>query len=272
MNCGLEVQIEGRAITKVRGDKENERTAGYACQKAQRMTFYGGHADRLTSPLRRRPDGTHEAISWEQALAEIAARLHVIRAADTAAGRPGSFAYVGGGGQGNHSAGPYGVSLMRWMNSTRFFNPLSQEKTGDFWVNARLFGGDTCHTAEGVEECDLLVVLGCNPWLAHGFNRARDVVNKIKRDEGRAMIVIDPRRTETAEAADVHLALRPGTDAYLLGAILALIIERGGQDEAFLADHCDGFDQVAATLRQVPVDAWIAHAEVPRADVDAPWT
>jgi anaerobic selenocysteine-containing dehydrogenase len=267
VNCGLEVQVEARRITKIRGDKENERTAGYACQKAQQMTFYGDHADRLTTPLRRRPDGTHEAVTWEQALSEIAARLHAIRDADTAAGRPGSFAFVGGGGQGNHSAGPYGHALMKWMNSTRFFNPLSQEKTGDFWVNARLFGGDTCHTAEGTEECDLLVVLGCNPWLAHGFNRARDVVNKIKRDPGRSMIVVDPRRTETAQAADVHLALRPGTDAYLIGAILALIVRRGGHDEEFLAAHCDGFSEVAAALGQVPVEQWIAHAEVDRADV-----
>jgi anaerobic selenocysteine-containing dehydrogenase len=268
MNCGLEVQLEGHRITKVRGDKENARTAGYACQKAQRMTFYSDHSDRLTSPLRRRPDGTHEKIGWEQALSEIAARLHAVRNADQAAGRPGSFAYVGGGGQGNHSAGPYGHALMKWMKSTRFFNPLSQEKTGDFWVNAQMFGGDTCHTAEGTDDCDLLVVLGCNPWLAHGFNRARDVVNKIKRDDARKMIVVDPRRTETAEAADVHLALRPGTDAYLMGAILALILERGGHDQSFIEARCDGFPQVAAALRKVPADEWIAHAEVPRADVD----
>ncbi len=74
--------------------------------------------------------------------------------------------------------------------------------------------------------------------------------------------------TETAAVADVHLPLRPGTDAYLLGAILALIIERHGEDEQFLAAHTEGFDQVAAALRHIPVDAWIAHAEVERADVE----
>jgi anaerobic selenocysteine-containing dehydrogenase len=268
INCGLEVQIDGHSITKVRGDKENERTRGYACQKAQRMTFYGDHADRLTTPLRRRSDGTHEPVSWDEALTEIAARLHEIRAADSAAGRPGSFAYVGGGGQGNHSAGPYGHALMKWMNASRFFNPLSQEKTGDFWVNAKMFGGDTCHTTEGVEECDLLVVLGCNPWLAHGFNRARTELNTIKNDATRKMIVLDPRRTETAAVADVHLALRPGTDAYLLGAMLALIVERGGADEVFVAEHCDGYEELRDALREVPVEAWIAHAEVERATVD----
>lgn len=268
VNCGLEVQTDGRAITRVRGDKENPRTAGYLCQKPQRLTWYGAHDDRLTTPLRRRPDGTHEPVSWETALREIAARLREVRDADLAAGRPGSFAYVGGGGQGNHSGGGYGHALMRWMNATRFFGALSQEKTGDFWVNGKLFGGQTCHTSEGVEECDLLVVIGCNPWLANGFNRARNAVNTIKNDPDRKLIVFDPRRTETAAVADVHLPLRPGTDAYLLGAVLAMIVESDGVDGQFLAAHTDGYDEVAAALRKVPVDGWIAHAEVDRADVE----
>jgi anaerobic selenocysteine-containing dehydrogenase len=268
VNCGLEVQTDGPTITRIRGDKENPRTAGYLCQKPQRLTWYGDHDDRLTTPLRRRPDGTHEPISWETALSEIAARLHEVRDEDLAQGRPGSFAYVGGGGQGNHSGGGYGHALLRWMNSTRFFGALSQEKTGDFWVNGKLYGGQTCHTSEGVEECDLLVVIGCNPWLANGFNRARNVVNTIKNDPDRKMIVLDPRRTETAAVADVHLPLRPGSDAYLLGAVLALIVERQGTDEQFLAAHTEGFAEVAAALGKIPVDAWIAHAEVDRADVE----
>jgi anaerobic selenocysteine-containing dehydrogenase len=268
LNCGLEVQIDGRAITRVRGDREHPRSAGYLCQKAQRLTWYGNHGDRLTSPLRRNPDGSHEPIDWDTALSEIADRLARVRAADRAAGRPGSFAYVGGGGQGNHSGGGYGAALMRWMNSNRYYNALSQEKTGDFWVNGKMFGSQICHTAEGVEECDLLVVLGCNPWLAHGFTNARSALNTIKNDPNRKMIVIDPRRTETADIAELHLPLRPGTDAYLLAAILALILRRGGQDEAFLSAHTEGFAEVAAALERVPVDDWIAHAEVSRAQVD----
>jgi anaerobic selenocysteine-containing dehydrogenase len=131
------VQIDGRAITCIRGDKQNPRTEGYLWQQAQRLTWYGNHDDRLTTPLRWRPDGTHESVSWETALTEIAARLRKAREADLAEGRPSSFAYVGGGGQGNHSGGAYGHSLLKWMTATRFFGTLSQEKTGDFWVNGK---------------------------------------------------------------------------------------------------------------------------------------
>jgi anaerobic selenocysteine-containing dehydrogenase len=268
VNCGVEVRTEGRAITRVRGDKAHPHSAGYLCQKAQRLTWLGNHADRLTTPLRKKPDGTHEPVDWETALGEIAERLTVIRDADRAAGRPGSFGYYGGGGQGNHSGGAYGLALMQWMNSTRYFNALSQEKTGDFWVNGHLFGSHNIHTAEGVDDCDLLLVIGCNPWLAHGFRNARSVVNEVRNDPDRRMIVIDPRRTETAAAADLHLSLRPGTDAFLLAAILALIVERRGQDTAWLAEHTEGFAEVAETLTRVPVAEWVRHAEVELADVE----
>jgi anaerobic selenocysteine-containing dehydrogenase len=268
VNCGIEVQTEGRAITRVRGDKAHPHTAGYICQKAQRLTFYGNHADRLTTPLRRRPDGTHEAIDWDTALTEIAARLQAIRDEDRAAGRPGSFGFYGGGGQGNHSGGPYGRSLLAWMGSSRYFNALSQEKTGDFWVNGKMFGAQTVHTSEGVDDCDLLVVIGANPWLAHGFRNARRVVNDIKNSGERRMIVIDPRRTETADVADLHLSLRPGTDAFLLSAMIAMIIDRHAHDAAWLAEHTEGFAEVAAAFARIPVAEWVAHADVAMADVE----
>jgi anaerobic selenocysteine-containing dehydrogenase len=268
VNCGIEVKTDGRSITRVRGDKAHPHSAGYICQKAQRLTWYGNHADRLTTPLRRRPNGSHEPIDWATAIDEIAGRLAAIRGDDRAAARPGSFAYYGGGGQGNHSGGAYGTSLMRWMGSTRYFSALSQEKTGDFWVNGKMFGSQVCHTAEGMDDCDLLVTIGCNPWLAHGFRNARNVVNAVKNDAHRKLLVIDPRRTETADVADLHLAVRPGADAFLLSAILAIIVRRRGQDAAWLAEHTEGFAEVAATLATVPIAEWVAHSDVPMADVE----
>ena len=264
VNCGVELGVEGRSIVRVRGDKAHPRSRGYLCQKAQRLHFYGEHADRLRTPLRRTPSGGFEAISWDEALSEIAGRLRELRAAHGGDG----FAFYGGGGQGNHLGGAYGVSLMRAMGSSNFYGALAQEKTGDFWVNGHMFGAQSCHTAEDVENADLLVVLGCNPWLAHGFPNARLALREISRDPSRHMLVIDPRRTEAAEMADLHLQLRPGTDAFLLGAILALILRRGGEDREFLAARTTGFEEVAATLGPVPVEEWVAHAGVALADVE----
>jgi anaerobic selenocysteine-containing dehydrogenase len=264
VNCGIEVLTEGRSIVRVRGDKAHPSTGGYLCQKAQRLNFYQNHADRLTTPLRRRADGTFEAITWDTAFAEIAQRLNTLRS--QYGGQ--AFAFYGGGGQGNHLGGAYGVSLMRAMGSSNYYSALAQEKTGDFWVNGFLFGAQNAHTTEDVEHCDLLVVIGCNPWLAHGFRNARNHLNEIKKDPSRHLLVIDPRRTEAAEIADLHLQLRPGTDAFLLSALLALILRRGGEDADFLHAHTIGFDQVRDVLLTVPIDEWIQHAGVERADVE----
>lgn len=265
VNCGIEVETVGREITRVRGDRENPKSRGYICQKAGRVPFYNNNlGHRITSPLRRRPEGGFEAIGWDTAIAEIAQKLNAIRAEHGGY----AFGFYGGGGQGNTLTGPYGLSLMRAMGGSLHFNALSQEKTGDYWVNGWLFGSQNCHTAEDVDHTDLLVVLGCNPWMANGFARARDAVKAIHKHPARKLLVIDPRRTEVAKDADLHLALRPGTDAYLLGAILSLIIRRGGEAQAFLEEHTIGFDEVRDALLKVPVDDWIRAADVSRASVE----
>jgi anaerobic selenocysteine-containing dehydrogenase len=244
VNCGLEVSTEGRKITRVRGDRANERSKGYLCQKPQRLQWYGDHADRLTTPLRRRPDGTHEPISWETAFTEIAARLNAIRAEHGGE----AFAFYGGG-QGNHLGGAYFSALRDALGATKYFNALSQEKTGDFWVNGRLYGDQLCHTAEDVGHTDLLVVLGCNPQVGERIPGARNEVNDIKKTPGRRMIVIDPRRRELADVADLHLPLRPGTDAFLLAAMLAIILRRGGEATEFPSQHTIGWEECAPCSR-----------------------
>jgi anaerobic selenocysteine-containing dehydrogenase len=264
VNCGLEVEMDGPRITKVRGDRENPRSRGYLCQKAARIPYYTQDFHRLTTPLRRTKSGDYEAIEWETAIREISEKLDSIRKEHGGS----AFGYYGGGSQGNALGAPYGLGLMRAMGSSLFFNALAQEKTGDYWVNGKLFGSQMCHTAEDVEHAELFVVLGCNPWMANGFLRARDEIKTIHKDVARRMIVIDPRRTEVAELADLHLSLRPGTDAFLLGAILALIVRKDGEAREFLAERTIGFEEVRDALLKIPVDEWIAAADVPRRDVD----
>jgi anaerobic selenocysteine-containing dehydrogenase len=266
VNCGIEVEIVGREITRVRGDRDNPKSKGYICQKAGRLPFYNNNlGHRITSPLRRRPDGGFDEIDWDTAITEIARKLNALQAEHGGY----AFGFYGGGGQGNTLTGPYGLSVMRAMGGSLHFNALSQEKTGDYWVNGQLFGSQNCHTAEDVDNTALLIVLGCNPWMANGFARARDAVKAIRKDPDRRLLVIDPRRTEVAEDADLHLRLRPGADAYLLGAILSLIVRRGGEARDFLAERTLGFEEVREALLKVPVDDWIRAADVPRPDVEA---
>src|SRR5690348_13729187 len=264
VNCGIEVLTDGERITKVRGDRDNPKSQGYLCNKAARIPFYAHHRDRLTTPLRRRADGSFEEIGWDVAVAEIAARLREL--CDRHGGE--SIALYGGGGQGNHAGGAYANALLRALGSRHVFNALSQEKTGDFWVNGHMFGSQTCHTAEDVHHCDLLFVIGANPWIAHGFPNARDQLNKIRKDPVRKLIVVDPRRSETAERADLHLSVRPGADAFLLGAILARLIERNAVDHDFIEQHTTGFAEVKDALAKISVAQWAAAADIPLEQIE----
>jgi anaerobic selenocysteine-containing dehydrogenase len=258
LNCGLEVDMEGGRLTRIRGDKAHPVSHGYTCQKALRLDHYQNGPGRVTRPLRRRPDGTFEEISWDTAIGEIAARIRQIR--DEHGGH--SFAYYGGGGQGNHLGGAHSTSLRVALGTRYVYTALAQEKTGGFWVDGKLFGDQACHPTEDVEHTDFLLVIGANPWQSHGFPRARQVLQEIARDPRRQLVVIDPRRTQTAERADVHLAVRPGGDAHLLLAMLGTIVQEGLFDRAFLAEHTVGFDELAELLRRVPVDDYARAAGV----------
>lgn len=262
VNCGVEIEVLGDGadarLGRVRGDSEHPRTQGYLCNKAQAIPAYVHHDDRLTTPLRRRADGSHEAIDWDTAISEIAARLREVITDHGA----NTLALYGGGGQGNHAGGAFTNGFVRALGSRHVFNALAQEKTGDFWVNGHLFGAQTCHSAEDVEHCDLLLVIGANPWLAHGFSNARQQINAIAKDPARKLIVIDPRRSETAAHADLHVAVRPGADAFLMTALLALLIRRDAIDADFIAAHTTGYAAVRATLAAVDIERFAAAADV----------
>ena len=103
INCGLQVRVKDGHLEKIKGDKSNPRSRGYTCEKPARLDHYQNHSDRLTSPMRRLPDGSFEAISWDTAIEELAAKLSAIR--DAHGGE--KIFYYGGGGQGNHLGGAY---------------------------------------------------------------------------------------------------------------------------------------------------------------------
>lgn len=246
-NCGIEVQLEGRRIARVRGDRAHPGSKGYACEKAQRLDYYQNGRDRLTSPLRRRPDGRFEPVDWDTAIAEVAERLLQVR--DTYGGK--TILYYGGGTVAAHLAGAYSSATRAVMGSVFRSNAIAQEKTGEAWVDGRLFGRGSAHG--DFEHAEVAVFVGKNPWQSHGFPHARPTLKAMAADPNRSIVVIDPRRTETAEMADYHLAVRPGTDAFCLAALLAAIVQEELIDTAFLADHTVGAGPVLEALSRVPI-------------------
>ena len=254
-NCGIVVKVDDRRLARIRGDKDHPASQGYTCNKALRLDHYQNQRNRLTSPMRRRPDGSYEEIDWDTAISEIAAGFRAI--ADTHGGD--KILYYGGGGQGNHLGGAYSGAFLKALGSYHRSNALAQEKTGEHWVDAHFYGG---HTRGEFDHAEVSVFVGKNPWMSQSFPRARVVLNEIAKDPARSMIVIDPVLTDTAKMADFHLRVRPGTDAWCLAALAAVLVQENRCDEAFLAEHVNGAEDVRAVLAQVPVSDYAARCGV----------
>lgn len=254
LNCGLLVQTgghNGRELLRIKGDKAHPVSRGYVCEKAQRLNFYQNSEDRLTSPLRRKPDGTFEPISWDTAIREIADRFMAIKRQYGG----DKILFYGGGGQGNHLGGTYATNTLTALGNRYRSNALAQEKTGEFWVNGKMIGagihGD-------FEHCEVALFIGKNPWQSHGFARARATLQEIIKDPQRSLIVIDPCRTETAEKADYHLAVKPGADAWCLAALVAILIQEQRIQREWVAQHTLGFEHIEPLFRTLDIARYAA--------------
>ncbi len=256
-NCGLEIEVEGNRIVRVKPDKSNVKSEGYFCRKGMNVAYHQHNADRLKYPLKKVGD-RFERISWEQAIDEIAAKLHGI------VGRygPRSFAYMGASMQGGHFEAAFGIRLMRGLGSQYHYGALAQEFAGAFWVIGRTYGRQYLHDQPDVKNTDVLLVLGWNGMQSHQIPQAPRRLQSISRDPDKLLIVVDPRVSETAKIADIHLQIRPGTDALLLKAMISLILAEGWENKTYLEHHTSGFEHVRLYFRDFDIRAALQTCEL----------
>ena len=262
-NCGIEVKLgeDGRTIEKVRGDQAHPGSKGYLCQKASRIDYYQNGIDRIKQPLKRQADGSFQAISWDTAIHEIADKFCAIR--DEHGGD--KIMYYGGGGQGNHLPGAYGFTTVAALGGRFRSNALAQEKTGEAWVAASMFGA-YARTGD-FEDCEVAVFIGKNPWQSHGVQRSRVALREIARDPNKTLVVFDPRVSETAEIADIHVRVKPGTDAWALAALLAVQVQENLVHQDWVAEHVNGFAEIEHMFGEVDVSKYCEYCGVPEADI-----
>ncbi len=254
-NCGVEVRLDGREFSRVRGNKSHVSSKGYTCEKALRLNHYQNAAGRLTSPLKRLEECSYITLDWDTAIDEVAAALLAVNAEHG----EGKIMYYGGGGQGNHLGGLYGAGLRNALGITRKSNALAQEKTGEAWVEGRMYG---THTHGEFADAEVSIFLGKNPWHSHGFDETRRVLKEIAADDDRSMVVIDVRRTETADLADYFLQVNPGGDAFLLAAMLAVLVEEDLVAHDWLAENVIGLEQSLAAFTDIPIADYAARCGI----------
>ena len=189
-NCGLEILVENDRMVRVRPDKDNPRSQGYACRKGLNVIYHQYPADRLTQPMKN-VNGTFVPVSWDQAIGEIAEKLKSV--VDTHG--PRSLAYLGASAQGGHFEASFGVTLLRKLGSQNLYTSGGQEFSGSWWVQGRMFGKQYLITGPDEHETEMLVAWGWNGMESHQMPQARKTLTAIAKDPDRLLVCVDPRRS-----------------------------------------------------------------------------
>jgi anaerobic selenocysteine-containing dehydrogenase len=252
--CGLLVEVENQKILGIRGDTRHPLTKGYFCVKGlASMDIHNGE-DRLTGACARRPDGTvDENLGIEQALDEIHAKL----AAIIARHGPRSVAMYYGTGANNN---PLCHSAMKgWFDligSPYLFSSMTVDQSAK-WVAAGRMGMFATGKYSALD-ADVIMEVGGNPAISHvsGTIPMTAPMRALREAQSRGMklIVVDPRRTETARRADLHLQIRPGEDAALFAGMIHIVLERGWHDQPFCARFVRPLDRLRAAVADFTPD------------------
>jgi anaerobic selenocysteine-containing dehydrogenase len=262
-NCGLVFEVDGNAIRSVRPDREDPFSNGYACPKGMAIAALHDDPDRLRQPMRRRPDGDFEPIGWDEALDRAAEGLARVR--DTH-GDDAVAVYWGNPIIHNHGALLVRRGVTAALRTRNMYGAGSTDVSPRFATSYHLYGSSLALPVPDVEETDFLLCVGANPVVSNGsVLTAPDLRGRLRRLRARGgkLVVVDPRRTETAAEADQHVAIRPGQDAPFLLALAALVVREGGADETFLREHTTGYEAVLERLRALDLEACARVARVP---------
>ena len=220
--CGVAIEIEGDRVLSVRGDDADPFSKGYICPKGTALADLHHDPDRLTRPVMRDGEGWKE-LGWDEAFEYVGKRLKGIR--DTY-GKDSIAVYQGNPSAHNLGLLTYGQLLMRTLGTKNAYSATSLDQLPHMLAALTMFGNQLLMPVPDIDRSDLFICLGANPLASNGsIMTAPDVKGRLKaiRDGGGRVIVLDPRRTETADKADRHLFIRPGTDAVLLLAMIHVL-------------------------------------------------
>ncbi|MEZ5502218.1 MAG: molybdopterin-dependent oxidoreductase [Halioglobus sp.] len=246
-SCGLVMEVDRAAkqVLSIKGDPDNHRSRGYVCAKSQAFHYIYEDPERLTRPVKK-IDGQWQEIGWDEALQETAQRLAAVR--DTY-GKDAIAMYYGNPNGHNFSTQIYTQMFITLLNTERFFSAGSVDQQPKNLSCELLYGNGWVFPIPDIDHTDFFVCMGGNPMVSQGsLMSAPDIENRLKaiRQRGGRVVVIDPRRTETADVADQHLFVRPGTDAFLLLAFVNELFATDRVAPGRLRDFTDGIETLAA--------------------------
>jgi anaerobic selenocysteine-containing dehydrogenase len=249
--CGLKITLDGTRVVRIRGNDDDVFSEGHLCPKGVALAALHDDPLRIREPKIRDARG-ERVVSWEAAFAEAGRRLADIRAT---CGNDAIAVYVG-----NPTAHNVGLSMglgvfAGQLGSKNFYTAGSVDQIPKQLASELLFGDDMAAPVPDIVRTDCLVIIGANPVVSNGsFWMVPKIREKLRalRQRGGSLTVIDPRRSETARLADVHLAIRPAADAWLLIGLVNLLAARGRTIPARYAVR--GREVLLASLRSINLD------------------
>ncbi len=243
--CGLQVVVDGRDVIAVRGDDSDVFSQGFICPKGVALAQLDQDPDRLRQPLVRR-DGALVPVSWDDAFAAVEQRLTPIIARH---GTDAVAVYLGNPNVHNLSLALYGQAFLRTLRTKNVFSASTVDQMPKQLAAGLMFGTFTSVAVPDIERCDFLLMLGANPFDSNGsLWTVPDFPRRLRalQQRGGRCVVVDPRRSRTAAAADQHVFIVPGTDAYLLMGIIHTLFADDLVNLDRLAEHTNGLAAVEA--------------------------
>ena len=241
--CGLRLEIEAGRVTGIRGDPDDPFSRGFICPKGSTLGALHDDPDRLRRPLLRR-DGEHVEVGWEEAFADVERRLTAVREVHG----PNAVAVYFGNPNAHNYANALAIRpLVRALGTKNVYSASTVDQMPKHVACGLVFGHPLAIPVPDIDRTDLLLLLGANPLESNGsLATAPDWPGRLKaiRRRGGRIVVVDPRRTRTAELADLHVPIRPGTDAALLAGIAHVLFAERLAGPGGLAGAVSGIDEV----------------------------
>lgn len=247
--CGVVVEVDGDRVGRVTSDPEHPLSRGHLCVKGTVLGELHHDPDRLRHPARKTVSGQWETVTWDQALDGVAQRLRAVL--EQHGGGAVAF-YFGVGSFPSGVAQPAVNALIRELGGAKVYSTMTIDCAGLNRAAGAVLGDATYAPFPDWERSRYMLVLGHNP-VSSRFGqfqtqpRGLEAIRAARRAGGR-MVLVDPRRTESARHADEHHFIVPGTDLFLVLALLHTVVAEELSDPAFVAAHCDGFQQLSAAV------------------------
>jgi anaerobic selenocysteine-containing dehydrogenase len=252
--CGLELTMRGEEVVRIRGDRDDVFSRGFICPKGTTLGKLDSDPDRVRTPLVKR-DGELVPATWDEAFAEIDRRLTSIVAEH---GRRAVAVYLGNPSAHSLSAQLYGGVFVKALGTPNVFSASTVDQMPKQVSAGLMFGTALSIPVPDLDRTAYLLILGANPYESNGsLMTAPDAPGRLSaiRERGGKVVVVDPRRTKTAEAADEHVAVRPGTDAFLLFGLVSALFEADLVAVDRYGELVDGLDDVRALAAAFAPDA-----------------